>query len=87
MWGHAVGVSLRKNLRAAVSYVVLTSEDWRLKQLYKFVNLCQELNSHLEIGTELWLRFIVLLCFVVYFMIMSASWTGSMYLSGCHCIV
>jgi hypothetical protein len=46
-----------------VSYMVLTGEYWRLKQLYEFVNVCQELNSHLKIGTELGLRFCIFLMF------------------------
>lgn len=51
---------LSKILKDRVSYVmILTGEYWRLEQLYEFVNLCQELNSYLEIGTEPGLRFSV----------------------------
>jgi hypothetical protein len=53
----------RKTLKYGVSYVVLTGEYRRLKQLYEFVNLCEEVDSHLEIGAEFRLRFCVLFTF------------------------
>jgi hypothetical protein len=53
--------------------MVLTGEYRRLKKLYEFVNVCQELNGHFKIGTELRLRFYILLMFSGLFYDLSVS--------------
>jgi hypothetical protein len=79
----------RKILKDGVSYVmVLTGEYWRLKQLYEFVNLCQELNSYLEIGTKLGLRFCVTFIFFGFFYdnVSILDWLHVSFRMSLHCM-
>jgi hypothetical protein len=66
--------------------MVLTGEYWRLKQLYEFVNLCQELNSYLKIGTELGLRFYSLFFYLFYDNVSILDWLHISFRMSLQCM-